>query len=101
MSRSEKAGSLFLSGLNCSQAVLSAFGPGLGLPENLCRNMGRPFGAGMGYRQETCGAVTGAYMVIGLVHGEFDPGDEKSKEKMFQIMGRSSFRAWTRSKAST
>jgi C_GCAxxG_C_C family probable redox protein len=34
------------------------------------------FGAGMGRAQETCGAVTGAYMVIGLKYG-------KDKEKIY------------------
>ena len=86
MNKKEKASSLFTSGLNCSQSVLSTFGPALGLPEDMCKKIGRPFGAGMGYMQKTCGAVTGAYMVMGLVHGEFDPGDEKSKEKLFTIM---------------
>ncbi len=56
----------FESGLNCAQSVLKAFSKDLSLNESQAMNMASGFGAGMGRLQETCGAVTGAYMVIGL-----------------------------------
>lgn len=56
----------FQSGYNCAQSVLKAFSEDLNLNESQALNMASGFGAGMGRLQETCGAVTGAFMVIGL-----------------------------------
>lgn len=70
MSNAEKAVENFKNGLNCSQSVLSAYGPALGLDEKTCIKIAAPFGGGIGHVQEVCGAVSGAAMVIGLKHGE-------------------------------
>ncbi len=56
----------FRSGLNCAQAVLTAFTGELGFDEDAALSISCGFGAGMGRLQETCGAVTGAYMVLGI-----------------------------------
>jgi C_GCAxxG_C_C family probable redox protein len=56
----------FNSGFNCAQSVLKAFSDDLGINEIQAINMASGFGAGMGRLQKTCGAVTGAVMVIGL-----------------------------------
>jgi C_GCAxxG_C_C family probable redox protein len=56
-------------GGNCAQSVLAAFGPELGLDETLCLRVAACFGAGIGRLGFTCGAVTGACMVLGLRHG--------------------------------
>jgi C_GCAxxG_C_C family probable redox protein len=56
-------------GGNCAQAVLSAFGPELGLNSETCSKVAACFGAGIGRLGLTCGAVTGACMVLGLRHG--------------------------------
>ena len=61
----EKAISLFTSGLNCAQSVLSAYSEKLNFDNTLAVNISCGFGGGMGMA-ETCGAVTGAYMVLGL-----------------------------------
>lgn len=39
----------------------------------------------MGVTESTCGAVTGALMVIGLRHGRISPEDEASKEKVRKL----------------
>ena len=39
------------------------------------------FGGGMAQMAETCGAVTGAFMVIGLKHGKTEAKDDKAKRK--------------------
>ncbi|WP_423129321.1 C-GCAxxG-C-C family protein [Gaoshiqia sp. Z1-71] len=54
--------------LNCSQSVLSAFANDLNLDQETALKIASGFGGGMACG-ETCGAVTGAYMVIGLKHG--------------------------------
>lgn len=52
---------------NCCQAVLLAFAPELGLPEERLLALGACFGSGMGGMQETCGSLCGAQMVQGLL----------------------------------
>jgi C_GCAxxG_C_C family probable redox protein len=52
--------------MNCSQAVLSSFSEEFGLEHNLALRLARGFGGGMGHTGQTCGAVTGAYMALGL-----------------------------------
>lgn len=61
----EEAVACFESGLNCTQAVLSVYGSEYGLDREAVLKISAPFGSGMGMG-ETCGAVTGALMVIGL-----------------------------------
>ena len=53
---------------NCAQSVLAAHGPDLGLDETSCLRVSACFGAGLGRLGLTCGAVTGACMVLGLRH---------------------------------
>ncbi len=67
MGRSEKAVDCFQN-CNCCQAVLSVFGPEIGLSQEVCLKLGSGFGSGM-IQGETCGAVTGAYMVLGMKFG--------------------------------
>jgi len=43
-------------------------------------------GAGMGRLGETCGAVTGAYLVIGLKYGKYLKQDNEAKEKTYQLI---------------
>jgi C_GCAxxG_C_C family probable redox protein len=66
-SRADGAAANIASGkMNCSQSVLTAFAEELGLETRLARKLALGFGGGMGRTGKTCGAVTGAYMVIGL-----------------------------------
>jgi len=70
MNRSEQAKELFLSGYNCAQSVVLSFADDLKFSKELAQKMAAGFGGGMGKQQETCGAVTGAIMVLGLLKGE-------------------------------
>ena len=65
MNRSEKAVSDFNKGYNCAQSVFSAFSEVTVIDEDSSRSIASGFGAGFGRLQKTCGAVTGAIMVIG------------------------------------
>ena len=51
---------------NCAQSVLVPFAKECGLTEEQSYNVGSHFGAGMKIGQ-TCGAITGALMVLGLL----------------------------------
>ncbi len=69
MTTSEIAGQYFSGSFNCSQSVLAALGPGLGLSEEQCLKLGCAFGGGMARQQMICGAVTGAMLALGLHFG--------------------------------
>jgi len=56
----------FRSGYNCAQSVLYAFKDDFDFDENLALDISVGFGGGMERLQEKCGAVTGAFMVMGL-----------------------------------
>ena len=67
MTRSEDAYlNMIESKMNCAQSVLTAFSNELGLDRPTALKLARGFGGGMGRTGKTCGAVSGAYMVIGL-----------------------------------
>ena len=88
MTNPEKAVKYFNDKFNCSQAVFATFSPSLGIPENVAFKMGCPFGVGMGRMQETCGAVTGAFMVIGLKYGKSNPGEEHLKQLSYDLVNK-------------
>jgi C_GCAxxG_C_C family probable redox protein len=56
---------------NCAQAVLEAFAPECGLTQEQAAKLGAHFGSGMKIAA-TCGAITGALMVIGMLGGGDD-----------------------------
>lgn len=76
----------FKSGFNCAQSVVSAFASDLGLDEKTAIRITSGFGGGMGRQQLTCGALTGAYMVIGYLHGMHAPDDDLANEKAAKLI---------------
>lgn len=74
MSHADEAEAIFWSGLNCCQAVVMAYAREFGVDVEQARNLGSGFGGGMGGMGLTCGAVTGALMVIGLKYPRHDRG---------------------------
>jgi C_GCAxxG_C_C family probable redox protein len=84
--RTEKAISGFRSGLNCAQAVLTAYSDELNLDQSMAINISSGFGAGMGRLQETCGAVTGSYMVLGIYNGKKYPDNKVKKEVTYSMI---------------
>ena len=71
----DAAEAMFQEGFNCAQSVLTCCGGPRGLPRGLALRLGAPLGGGMGCLGETCGAVTGAFLVIGLRPAKADPKD--------------------------
>ena len=69
MSNSDRAAELFKS-CNCAQAVLESLGPAAGMDASECFRVAAAFGGGMARTGQTCGAVTGGIMVLGLRHGD-------------------------------
>ena len=85
MSSSEKAVQCF-SQFNCSQAIFSTYCEQLGLDQKTALKISCPFGGGMGHLSETCGAVTGAFMLIGLKYGKYLPEDNEAKDKCYALV---------------
>jgi C_GCAxxG_C_C family probable redox protein len=84
--RIENAVACFDAGFSCSQAVLSSFAGDFGLDGKLALKVAAGFGGGMGRMAETCGAVTGAYMVIGLKYGVTSVRDKAAKERAYEVV---------------
>ena len=74
----QRAEELFRQGYNCAQAVVFAFSDQMGGDSDSALRIASGFGGGIGHRQETCGAVTGAVMVLGFLHGRA-LGESKDK----------------------
>lgn len=66
---------LFKEGYNCAQAVLAAFGDVTGLDRESALKLTAPFGGGIAKLRQTCGAVTGMCMAVGMVYGQDDTAD--------------------------
>lgn len=82
----EKAINSFKSGLNCSQAVLSAYSDKLNFDNNLALSVACGFGGGMGRLQLTCGAVTGSFMVLGVYNCNKFADNTERKEKTYSMV---------------
>lgn len=85
MSKVEDAAKCFSNGFNCSQAVLSTYCEQFGLDKETALKLSCPFGSGMARSAKVCGAVSGAYMLIGLKYGKYLPEDNAAKEKSFSL----------------
>jgi C_GCAxxG_C_C family probable redox protein len=66
----------YASGYNCSQSVLSAYAEDLGLDADTAKKLSSCFGGGM-RMGATCGALSGALMVLGLAKGFADYSPEQ------------------------
>ncbi|MBE3144151.1 MAG: C_GCAxxG_C_C family protein [Planctomycetes bacterium] len=88
MNHEEIAVSCFDSGFVCSQAILSTFGPRFGLNRELALRVAGAFGGGKARIGETCGAVTGALMAIGLCYSKVKPEDDEAKEFTYRLVNR-------------
>ncbi len=78
--KAEYAVACFKNNYCCSQAVFSAFSPDFGVDRETSLTIASSFCAGMGRLGKTCGAVTGAFLAIGLARGSAEPDQESRKE---------------------
>ncbi len=76
---------LFSQNYNCAQSVLAACGEPLGLPRETALRVAGPFGAGIGRMGGTCGAVSGAFMAIGLKYARTSPDQDAAKDKGYAL----------------
>ena len=83
MDRIERAANLFTQGYNCSQSVAIAFSDLTGLDVESSAKLASSFGAGMGCLREVCGAVSGMFLVLGILYGYSDPEDVQGKREHY------------------
>ena len=81
--KAARAKALFLEGYNCAQAVCLAFAPEIGLPEAELTRLSAAFGGGMGRLREVCGAVSGAFMVLGALYGAQSAESHSAKAALY------------------
>lgn len=87
MSHKDKAAELFLQGYNCAQSVFAAFCDVTGIEFETALKLSSSFGGGMGRMREVCGAVSGAFMVLGTLYGYSDL-DPKNKSEHYALIRR-------------
>ncbi len=86
MDHEMKAAELFISGYNCAQTIVVAFGDVTGLEPDFSARLSSSFGGGMGRMREVCGAVSGMLTVAGLLYGYSVPGDDTVKKEHYALV---------------
>lgn len=72
---------MFNAGHACSQSVLAAFVDRYNLSRDTALQMSCSLAGGFGGSGLTCGAVTGALLVLGLHAGRIDPTDQAARDR--------------------
>jgi C_GCAxxG_C_C family probable redox protein len=85
MSNPKEAKEIFTQGFNCAQSILFTYGKEYFKENTIALKLASGFGAGISYRGELCGAVSGSLMVIGLHYGYSDLTMDISKEMTFKV----------------
>jgi C_GCAxxG_C_C family probable redox protein len=87
MNKSEQAKVVMLEHrLNCTQSIVSVYCEEFGLDRNLGLKMAMGFGGGMARSGNICGAVTGAYMILGLSQRINENNVRESIERTYKLM---------------
>ena len=72
--------------LNCAQSVISVFAEQMGLDLDTAIRVAMAFGGGMGRGGNTCGAVTGAYMALGLSQNISPDNPREAINKTYELV---------------
>lgn len=83
MSKREEAIALFEKGYNCSQSVAGAFCDVTKVDFDTMMRFASAFGGGMGRLREVCGAVSGMFMVTGILFGYGSPEEVEAKKALY------------------
>ncbi len=84
MTKSEQAVSKFLEGYNCAQSVFYSFCDDFGFEKSNALKIACGFGAGMGRKEEVCGAVTGGIIVLSAKYGRVERDDRPAQEMTYK-----------------
>lgn len=83
MTREDLAKKYFLNGYNCSQSVVLAFSDITGFDQKSLAMLAQPFGGGMGGLRETCGTVSGMWLVLGALYGDCEAKNPKKRNELY------------------
>jgi C_GCAxxG_C_C family probable redox protein len=72
--------------INCAQSVMSVFSQQLGLDLDTGLRVAMAFGGGMGRTGNTCGAVTAAYMALGLAQTMSPDNPRDTIDKTYELV---------------
>lgn len=88
MTRREQAEKNFVDGYSCAQAVVLTFADITGFGGEQALKLCASFGGGMGRLREVCGAVSGMFIVEGLLEGYFDPTSKDAQKQKAEHYAR-------------
>lgn len=84
MVRSEEVAEKFIGGFDCAQVVLEHYAEKFGMDKRTATKVSTGFGGGC-MRGETCGAIIGAYMALGLKYGISEEGEAGQDQKVESV----------------
>ncbi|MBS7008240.1 C-GCAxxG-C-C family protein [Anaerostipes sp.] len=85
MSKREEAIERHKKGYNCAQAVACCYSEEMGIDEQTVFELAEGFGLGMGGMEGTCGAVSGAVLVLGRLNSTGNLSKPDSKGATYQL----------------
>jgi len=83
MGKSKIAVEKFKEGYNCVRSILHSYAEDLSMSKDLALKISDGFGAGMGRKQEVCGAISGGIMILGMLYGRGENEDKQKQEKTY------------------
>ena len=86
--RAERARTAFLSGYNCTQAVIMAYTDITDIDPEKFAAIVEPLGGGMGRLREVCGAVTGMFIISGSTHWGQSTTDRQVRAEIYSGVQR-------------
>ena len=81
--RKKAARENFNNGFNCAQSVVLAFADMTDFDESILASLSSPFGGGMGQLREVCGAVSGMFIIEGILLGYSSSTDKEDKKRVY------------------
>ena len=84
--RMKKADAFQKMNFNCAQSVLAAFGDLTGLDDETAKRIAGGLAAGIGSsRNEVCGALSGAILVLSLLTPHVTPSCQEEKDRVYAV----------------
>lgn len=84
-SRASKAAELHKKGYNCAQCIACTYADLVGVSQEEAFRSMEAFGLGMGGMQGTCGALSGAVYLTGLIHSDGNLDAPASKGATYKV----------------